>query len=236
MEIKSFAVLSQQGPFLTLNEDVVDVDFSSKLFIQSDGYGGSGIGDEVARIATDGVMKNFGKISSDADATLPFFYSQKYLLEGNALINSLLATHQKILKFNEGKKFGERGGASLLALTLSNLHASVVATGNVFLYLMRDGQLNLILKGDCHDANLHLPLSGLGLFDELYYQATEIEMREGDILLSLNSALYSTLNKSDIEDALKQKVDDEKKCLWHLFETSNNKMNQLNQSAMLICF
>ena len=46
IQLKEYVALSSQGPFLQINEDMVDVDLSNNLFMLLDGFGGSGVGDK----------------------------------------------------------------------------------------------------------------------------------------------------------------------------------------------
>lgn len=78
-EIKSYAMKTHQGPFLNLNEDLVEVDLVNNLFMVIDGFGGSNIGDKAASMVRDSLKRSFTKIASDPDSTLPFYFSHKYL-------------------------------------------------------------------------------------------------------------------------------------------------------------
>ena len=113
IELKSYGLLTNQGPHLNLNEDFVDVDLVSNLYMVIDGFGGSNIGDKAAMIIRNALKRSYTKNSSDVDATLPFFYSHKYLIEGNALINALYFAHSEMSKENKGKKMNNRGGGQL---------------------------------------------------------------------------------------------------------------------------
>ena len=96
IELKSYAMLSHQGPYLNVNEDTAEADIVNNMFLVIDGFGGAGIGDEVALLVKDILKKAYKKISVDPDSTLPFYYSHKYLLEANALINALFNAHNEV--------------------------------------------------------------------------------------------------------------------------------------------
>ena len=90
MDLKIFSAETHQGPYLNINEDGCDYDFSNNIYMILDGFGGSGVGDKVVREIKDNIKRFYTQIASDINATMPFFYSPKYLIEGNALINSLI--------------------------------------------------------------------------------------------------------------------------------------------------
>ena len=50
IELKSYGLLSHQGPHLNLNEDYVEVDLANNLFMVIDGFGGSNIGEAGSRL------------------------------------------------------------------------------------------------------------------------------------------------------------------------------------------
>src|SRR5690554_2697171 len=100
MKLKSYTAKTHQGPYLHINEDEVDVDLRNKIYMLIDGFGGSGIGDRVAKEVKETIKRFYTRVGGDPDSTLPFFFSHKYLIEGNALINSMHYAHSLIKKDN----------------------------------------------------------------------------------------------------------------------------------------
>ena len=74
--------------------------FLINYFLIFDGFGGSNIGDRTVHKLKDSIKSFYTKIGNDSDATLPFYYSYKYLIEGNALINSMHYAHMVLKKEN----------------------------------------------------------------------------------------------------------------------------------------
>lgn len=103
MRLKSFSAHSDQGPYLQINEDSYDFDLDNNLYMILDGFGGVGVGDIAISSLKENIKKFYTQVSEDPDATLPFFFSPKYLLEGNALINSILYSHNLLVKENMKK-------------------------------------------------------------------------------------------------------------------------------------
>ena len=110
MKLKAYAAKTDKGPYFDINEDLFDVDLSQNFFALIDAFGGSGQGDICATKIIQYMRENYSQVSSDPDSTLPFFYGPQYLLEGNALINAALSTHQIICQNNAEKMMSERAG------------------------------------------------------------------------------------------------------------------------------
>lgn len=245
MDLKSFASQSAPGPFLKINEDACEFDFTSKLYMIFDGFGGSGIGD----IAVTNLKKNlknfFLNLNRDPNSTLPFFYSPKYLLEANVLINAMLYSHDLLLKENYKKDLSKRAGASSILMTQSEEILTVISVGNCCVYLERAGELNKILVednyyylgDDSHDAHLRLmPMSGFGLFPDLYYQVKEVRINSGDKIIAMTDGAYGHLGQNEILNTINSNSLDLDEKINKIFELSNKRGNLDNQSVMILEF
>jgi serine/threonine protein phosphatase PrpC len=202
VELKSYALLSHQGPHLNLNEDLIEVDLANGLFTIIDGFGGSNIGDRAAMMIKDTLKNSYTKIATDPDSTLPFFFSHKYLIEGNALINAFSSAHQKVSKENADKSMNNRGGASVISAALAENVLTLVSTGNCGAYLYRRGRLTSEILPDSlksfngdSASNFHenIPLSGIGLFEDFHYQIKELKLAIGDLVVLLTDGAYARM-------------------------------------------
>jgi serine/threonine protein phosphatase PrpC len=245
IELKSYGMNSHQGPHLNLNEDLVEVDLVNNLFMVIDGFGGSNIGDKAAATIRDTLKRSYTKIASDPDSTLPFFFSHKYLIEGNALINALHTAHHNITKENENKTMNNRGGGSVLCAAMSENILTLVSTGNCGAYLYRKGHLSCeilpdslqSLSRDRFSSYLHtVPMSGVGLFEDLHYQVKELKMTEGDLVILLTDGAYSRLLESEIKYIIEKNLDSESEIIKELFKLCNDRGNLDNQSALIFQF
>lgn len=245
IELKSYAMKSDQGPHLNLNEDLVEADLNHNLFLIIDGFGGSNIGDRTAGIVRDQIKRSYTKIALDPDATLPFFYSHKYLIEGNALINAFLNAHQSVNKDNENKNLEQRGGASIIALALAENVATLAASGNCVAYLYRKGRLTQELLPDAlssvsrdnFQGHLHnVPMSGIGLFEDLHYTIRELKIAADDLILLMTDGAYGRLELDEIKHILEKNHDREKEAIEEIFRLNNDRGNLDNQSAIVLQF
>jgi serine/threonine protein phosphatase PrpC len=245
IELKSYGMQSHQGPHLNLNEDLVEADLINRLFMIIDGFGGSNIGDRAAMMIRDNLKRSYTRIAIDPEATLPFFYSHKYLIEGNALINALHTAHQNMNRDNESKKLNNRGGASLIAAAIAENILTLVSTGNCVAYLYRKGHLSIEvlpdslanLSRDQYQSHLHsVPLSGVGLFEDLHYAVRELKITEGDIIIMLTDGGYSRLNADEIKYTIEKNLESELEAIKEIFKLSNDRGNLDNQSGIILQF
>jgi serine/threonine protein phosphatase PrpC len=244
IDLKSYGMQSNQGPHLNLNEDLVEADLVNNLFILVDGFGGSNVGDRAAMMVRDQLKRSFTKIAVDPEATFPFFYSHKYLIEGNALINAFHKAHQCINKDNEQKNLDNRGGASVIAAAISENILTLVSTGNCVAYLYRKGLLSLeilpdslvSLSRDSFQSHLHsVPMSGIGLFEDLHFSVRELKVAEGDQVILLSDGAYSRLSAEEIKFTV-ERNSSELEIIKELFRLSNDRGNLDNQSGIVLQF
>ena len=245
IELKSYGLLSSQGPHLNLNEDFAEVDLVNNLFMIIDGFGGSNIGDKAALIIRDSIKRSYTKIANDPDSTLPFFYSQKYLIEGNALINAFQISHQNMTKENNNKAMNDRGGGSVLCAAMAENILTLVSTGNCGAYLYRKGHFNIelipdslqSLSRDRFSSYLHtVPISGIGLFEDLHFQVKELKIAPGDLILLLTDGVYSRLELDEMKYTVETNLENELGIIKELFKLANSRGNLDNQSALVLQF
>lgn len=245
MRLKSFSAHSDQGPFLQINEDSYDFDLDNNLYMILDGFGGVGIGDIAISTLKENIKKFYTQVSEDPDATLPFFYSPKYLLEGNALINSLLFSHNLLVKDNMQKEISQRAGASAIVMSKAESIMTLASVGNCTSYIYRKGIFKKIfiedsfkfLSNDNYESHLKtVPLSGFGLFPDLYYQVKEVRLFEDDLLVLMSDGVYARLEEDEIKDVISNPKLKPKKKITELFNMANSRGNIDNQTAMILEF
>jgi serine/threonine protein phosphatase PrpC len=245
MKLKRFASKTHQGPYLELNEDEMDINLTDNLFFVIDGFGGSGVGDKVAGMVKENLKTSYTKIGHDPDATMPFFYSPKYLLEANALINAFHSTHYKVKQRNEAFQMQDKGGASALAVTFSENIVNFVSVGNCKAVLYRKGHISLVTIPDSlnsfsqdqiYSANQTCPMSGIGLFDDLHLIVKELKLLEDDQLILMTDGVYSRLHDDDIKYILDRNELPYHKKIDELFKLVNERGNLDNQTTILLHF
>lgn len=190
-------------------------------------------------------MKFFKNFVADRNSTMPFFYSPKYLLEGNALINAALNAHEYLYNSNIKKSLSERAGASGIAAIQYGNIVSILSTGNCRAYILRNGGLNPLfiedsfqfLSRDRYDSTMrNIPLSGFGLFADFHYQFKEVRIKEGDSLLFVSDGVYGRLDQHEMEECLRKTTINIKSKIEDLFHMANQRGNLDNQTCMLMEF
>lgn len=244
LKLKSFSARTDQGPYLQINEDDIEIDLVNNLFMLFDGFGGNNAGDIAVKFLKEKLKIFYSKVGGDPDATLPFFYSPRYLLEGNALINSMRYAHNLLCSKNQSLEMNARGGAAAIIAAMADNILTVASTGNCQGHLYRRGKILSLNTPDTlvpltsYDHAKHYytsPISGFGLFDNLDMEVREFRLRKGDMIVFLSDGVYARVDEDEILHLLNQKNDDGEK-IDQLFELANERGNMDNQSAILLQF
>lgn len=94
-----------------------------------------------------------------------------------------------------------------------------------------------LLSSDNYDAHLKsMPLSGFGLFPDLYYQVKEVRVSEDDLVVLMTDGVYSRLDEDEIKAVVANPKMTQKQKVIDLFELSNKRGNLDNQTAMILEF
>lgn len=244
LDLKSFYSVSNQGPYLQLNEDLVDNDLVNGLFLIFDGFGGANIGDRAVNQLKEDIKKFYLNIGGDPDSTLPHYYSPRYLIETNAIINAFFYAHNRLKDENAKKAMSERGGSSVLAASICENLLSLVGIGTCRSVLFRGGQVREVftpdnmelVSGDFFEKQYHtMPNSALGLYDDFSFQVKELRVFSDDIVVMMTDGAYSRLSDDELKHILSkpikngQKIDD-------IFNLVNSRGNMDNQSLIILEF
>ncbi len=245
IKIKSYYAKTDQGPYLIVNEDDHKVDITSGLYMIFDGFGGTGIGDRVVKEVKSNIQSFYMNIGNDSEATFPFYFSHKYLIEGNALINAMEFAHKIVNIDNASKDMDSRGGTSTICCALAENIMTFAQVGNCSAYILRRGKLLNILSPDCLQtvamdnfiSQFHFaPTSGIGLFEKLHLNIQEHRIIEGDLIVLLTDGVYARIDfieithiLSNIDNSLEDKGQ-------KMFDLSNFRGNRDNQTTVLLQF
>ncbi len=245
IELKSYASRSDKGPYLQINEDNIEVDLVNKLYMIFDGFGGSSVGDKAVYLVQDTIKKFYTRIAGDPDATLPFYYSPKYLIEGNALINAMEYAHFLLKKENKDKDMNSRGGTSCIAVSQAENILTLASTGNCLGIIYSRGNTRIVsvpdnfelISRDFYDKEfVTAPASGFGLFNEIHINVSEVRVNEGDRLLLLSDGVYGRVDQDEIKDIVLSEGHKASDKIDMLFDLANKRGNMDNQSALLLNF
>jgi serine/threonine protein phosphatase PrpC len=245
MRLKAYAAQTHQGPYLQVNEDAYEFDFENDLYMVLDGFGGSGIGDKAVDKLKYEIKNFFSQMSDDPNATMPLYYNPKNLLEGNAIVNSLMNAHQNLLRSNSDLPVNQRAGSSLVVAARSESIMILVGVGNCCAYHYRQGKLSKIIMEDnfkylskkqFEDRFRTVPMNAVGMYPELTYQMKEVRLLEGDKLLLMTDGIYSNVSEEEILHHLNRASPDAQNRLNSLLKLSNSHGNTDNITAMILEF
>ena len=243
MKLKSYSSRTHQGPYLQINEDDVDVDLRNQLYLIFDGFGGSSIGDKAVQLLKETIKNFYTRIGGDPDSTLPFYYSHKYLLEGNALLNSMHYAHALLKKQSKGLEMSQRGGASAICVAQSENILSFASVGNCRAFLYRKGHLKQIVEADSLESlspDEYLshfytsPVSGFGLFEDIHIGLKEMRVYEEDLIILMTDGVYARVDMDEIKYTIEKTDKSSSEKINELFKLSNSRGNLDNQSMLLL--
>jgi serine/threonine protein phosphatase PrpC len=245
MRLKSYAAKTDQGPYLQVNEDTYDFDFDNDLYLVLDGFGGSGVGDKAVDRLKNEIKNFYTQMSDDPNATMPLYYNPKNLLEGNAILNSMMNAHQNLLRENFDKPINQKAGASGIIAVRAESMMVLVGVGGCCAYHFRQGRLSKIILEDTFqflaknqfDTKFRtFPMNAIGMYPELGHQLREVRISEGDKIILLTDGVYSQLNDDELLYALNKISPDANERVNSLLKLSNSRDNTDNQTAMILEF
>ena len=241
--LKSYFVITDKGPFYNINQDSYVVNLEHKVFAVVDGFGGSGIGDIVAKNLSEKIAQVFTQIEHDRDATLKYFFDQRRTIECNFIVNGLLEFNQNLIKDNSEKSLYQRAGASAVLLNLKGDNVSLVTVGKIYAILIRDKKLLELNQADVGRAfennnegfvSNYWPKSGFGLFEPLNFSIKDFKVMQDDQILLFSEGAAWGITRNKLLEITQDSND--KELIKSLFNASNDNGNRDNQTAMLLRF
>ena len=245
MKLKNYAAVTHQGPFLEINEDGYDFDLDHQFFLVLDGFGGSGIGDKSVLKLKEELKGFLGRLASDPEATMPLYWNARWLLEGNALVNSFLFAHQNLYKENNEKPLNQRAGASMSCAIKADDILILGQVGNCYTYLIRRGQVESLFVPDNHiwlapdlaaSQSLRVPASAFGFFPELTWSLREVRIQEGDQFAMFTDGVGPWIEQQELGHVMSRPEEDLQMKLNGLLKLSNARGNSSNQTGMILEF
>ena len=240
MKLNAYAGKTDQGPFLNINEDVFDLDLSHSLFMVIDGFGLGGMGRICAEKIAESIKIEYAKINDDPDSTLSFFYAPQYFLEGNALINAVLLSHQLLYKENQKREHSKRVGAGGIFLSCSERVVSILSVGNCQAYYCSSNTIIKIINEDVikfdQKAEIDIPLNAFGFYEHLNFTYREVRPSSGDHIVFFTDGVYKFLLEDEIKNTVEKNSGHLYNALEEMFELANARNNLDNQGGFILQF
>ncbi len=222
MEFKSRG-LTDRGLRRRHNEDQFLVREDLALYVVADGMGGHAAGE----VASDLAVKEVGRVIESTrafdDDTWPEEWDAHRSVNANRLVNAILAAHRRVTGAVEADN-GLRGmGATIVAALMDaeREKLTVAHVGDSRAYLLRDGSMQLITSDHSwvheqviagllsEEAARNHPLKNvvtraLGGAQDPVVDATDQEVKAGDLLLLCSDGLNTMLADDEIAGILKR--------------------------------
>ena len=248
MQVKAFG-MTHVGRQRQHNEDSFLVEDNARLFLVADGMGGHAAGEIASRIAVDSISEFIVHTKED-DGTWPHAYDEHYKRSTNRLMAAVRMANTRVLEAMR-KDARLRGmGTTVVACLADDDIMSFAHVGDSRAYLIRDKQLSRITNDHSWvfeqvqagmlteaEAEKH-PLRNvitraLGGALQVTPDASEIEIRKGDVYLLCSDGLTGMVPEDEILRTVTENEDLEVAC-QRLIEKANERGGLDNVTAVLV--
>ena len=171
---------------------------------------------------------------------MPYFYSSKYLLETNAIINAMKISNSLLYEYNSEKNISNRGATSCILGMISENILSLGSVGNCIALLYRKSNLSLISTPDCLNpigqeyAHGNFPLVTIGMYEDLEPKVWETNLLPGDKIILSTDGAYLKHSLEEIKFYIEKNKEDDFGLVNFLMNEANDKGNVDNQSVISI--
>ena len=248
MEVKAFG-LTHVGRQRQHNEDSFRVEDDARLFLVADGMGGHAAGEIASRITVDSICEFVTQTKED-DGTWPHAYDEQYSRTTNRLMTAVRLANTRVLEAMR-KDARLRGmGTTVVACMADDTKMSIAHVGDSRGYLIRDNKITRITNDHSWvfeqvqagmlteaEAEKH-PLRNvitraLGGALQVNPDASEIEMKRGDVYLLCSDGLTGMVAEDDILRLVAQDESLEAAC-ERLIAAANERGGLDNITAVLV--
>jgi serine/threonine protein phosphatase PrpC len=249
MEVKAYG-LSHVGRQRQHNEDSFLVADDAKLFLVADGMGGHAAGEIASRIAVDSISEFIIHTKED-EGTWPHAYDEHYRRTTNRLMAAVRMANTRVLEaMRKDARLRGMGTTVVACMADEDNTMSFAHVGDSRAYLIRNKQLSRITNDHSWvfeqvqagmlteaEAEKH-PLRNvitraLGGALQVTPDASEIEVRAGDVFLLCSDGLTGMVPEDEILRVVNESQNLEAAC-QRLIEAANERGGLDNVTAILV--
>ncbi|HXJ84306.1 MAG TPA: PP2C family serine/threonine-protein phosphatase [Candidatus Methylomirabilis sp.] len=234
----------------SLNEDAILA--GETLFVVCDGMGGHKAGEVASRLAID-VIDGFVKRSGeDPEITWPYGFHRGVSFDGNRLRTAIKLANRGVFR-KAGSSDDYTGmGTTVVAAIVSRTRPQMTFAhvGDSRIYLIRGGAILQLTRDDSW-ANLsweegadpddtvrasmkHVLTKALGARDDVDFEVTDRELRDGDVILLCSDGLTNMLTDQQILEIVSTRAADLEVACTALVAAANAQGGRDNISAVLV--
>ena len=187
------------------NEDSFLVDDQLQLYVVADGMGGRKAGEVASRLVIDTISKTMHKLVSTENPDQMVGVDRDLSSQANQLVYAIRRANLKTFEYAQNDKSCKGMGSTVSAVYFSDTHTIISNVGDSPVYLVRDGQAEIVssmhtvmaeqetlipeggLKLGQH--YLHMITRAMGIGETVNPDTTEIDFQEGDILVICSDGL-----------------------------------------------
>src|SRR6202022_2188992 len=249
MDVNAFGI-THVGKQRQHNEDSFLVAAEAKLYLVADGMGGHAAGEIASRIAVASISE-FILHTKEDDGTWPPAYDEQYRRSTNRLMTAVKLANTRVLEAMK-KDARLRGmGTTVVACLADEDTMSVAHVGDSRAYLIRNGELSRLTNDHSWvfeqvqagmlteaEAEKH-PLRNvitraLGGALSVNPDATEVEVKPGDVYLLCSDGLTGMVPEDEILRVVTENDNDLEKACKTLIDTANERGGLDNVTAILV--
>ena len=198
------------------NEDSYLIDDEMQLYVVADGMGGRKAGEVASRLVVDTISKTMHKLVAAENPDQMVGVDRNLSSQANQLVYAIRRANLKTFEYAQNDKSCKGMGSTVSAVYFSDEHAIISNVGDSPIYLIRDGQAEVVSTIHTVMAEqetlapngglklgqqyLHMITRAMGIGETVNPDTTEIIFQEGDILVICSDGLSDKAFPEEICD------------------------------------
>lgn len=246
----SFHGRTDVGRRRSLNEDTIFADDS--LFVVCDGMGGHKAGEVASQLAVDVIAAFVKRSAEDSEITWPYGFHRAVSFEGNRLRTAIKLANRAVFRKAASSDDYTGMGSTVAAIVVSRNRPQMTYAhvGDSRIYLIRAGAILQLTRDDSW-ANLsweegeepddaakasmkHVLTKALGARDDVDFEVTDQELRDGDVILLCSDGLTNMLPDQQILEIVSIRGADLEGACDELVAAANAQGGRDNISVVLV--
>jgi serine/threonine protein phosphatase PrpC len=246
----SFHGRTDIGRRRNLNEDTIFA--GDSLFVVCDGMGGHKAGEVASQLAIDVIVAFVKRSAEDTEITWPYGFHRAVSFDGNRLRTAIKLANRAVSRKAASSDDYTGMGSTVAAIVVSRNRPQMTYAhvGDSRIYLIRAGAILQLTRDDSW-ANLsweeggepddtakasmkHVLTKALGARDDVDFEVTDQELRDGDVILLCSDGLTNMLPDQRILEVVSIRGADLEGACDELVAAANAEGGRDNISVVLV--
>jgi PPM family protein phosphatase len=207
------------------NEDSFLIDDQLQLYVVADGMGGRKAGEVASRLVVETISKTMRKLVSTENPDQMVGVDRNLSSEANQLVYAIRRANLKTYEYAQNDETCKGMGSTVSAIYFSDTHAIVSNVGDSPVFLVRGGHVEVVSTMHTVMAEqealapegglkigqqyLHMITRAMGIGETVNPDTTEIDFKEGDILVVCSDGLSDKAFSEEIGEIVTQAAPEE---------------------------